>query len=258
LHAAYELGIASFDTAPDFGSAEQRIGAFLRDQNLYEEVAICTRLPTLAAVDTGRIEQQVEDHLTASLRRLGSDIIDTYLVRSGADVRTHGQALVDVLAHQRLKGRVLSVGICVSGPAELSLFEEYPELGVVEHPFSLLDRRLLVEGWSERLATGGTRLRLKNAALNGLLAAPMTGASGSRAADRPVLEKLTEILARFDMTPDDAALPFALAIDPDSVVVNADTIDELESLAASAHTVLPQQVLSELQRELPAEHLLHG
>lgn len=256
LHAAYDLGIVSFDTAPEFGSAEQRIGTFLRDQNLQEEVAICTRLPSLAAADTARIEQEVEDHLTASLRRLRSDIVDTYLVHDAADVRRHGQALVDVLAHQRHKGRVLGVGVCVADPAELALPEEYPELGVVQHPFSLLDRRLLTGGWSERLAAGGTRLHLRGAMLQGLLAMAPNDVPAARAAARPSLGKLIAILARFGLTPAEAALPFALSIDPDCVIVTADTIGELETLTESARRELSDELLAALDSELPLEYVL--
>lgn len=251
LHSAYELGIPSFDTSPDYGLAEQRIGGFLRDQNLHEEVAICTKLPSLAAVDQRRVEQQVEDHLTASLRRLRSDVVDTCLVHDIADLRRHGQALVDALVHQRDKGRVLAIGVAVDDPADLALLEEYPEVGVVQHPFSLLDRRLAAQGWPERLAAGGTRLHVTDALFGGLLAAPAPEIPEPLAAARPVLDALRSLLARFDLRPLDAALPFALSIDPHSVVVAADTIPELETLVASASGVLPAELYAAIECELP-------
>lgn len=251
LHAAYELGISSFDTSPDYGHAEQRIGTFLRDQNLHEEIAICTTLPSLAAVDPRRIEQQVEDHLTASLRRLRSDVIDAYLVHRISDLARHGQALVDALAHQRDKGRVLAIGAVVDDPAELALLEEYPELGVVQHPFSLLDRRLSTNGWLERLAVGGTRLNVSDALFQGLLGLPSPDVSGPFAAVRPMLDELRRLLERFGLSPVDAALPFALSIDPDSVVVVADAIPELEAFVTSASAVLPDELHALIERELP-------
>ena len=252
LHAAYDLGIASLDTSPEYGHAEQRVGAFLTDHDLHEEIAICTRLPSLAACDTRRVAQQVEDALTASLRRLQSDIVDTYLIRDAADLERHGQALIDALCHQRDKGRALSIGVSVASPAELALVEEHPDLGVVRHPFSLLDRRLLEGAWPERLAASGTRLQVRSALARGLLAIQAQALTGDLAQARPQLAQLEQVLAGFGLTPASAALPFALAVDPDSVVVGAETIEQLEALVATASTPLPEDLLAVVEREVPA------
>src|SRR3970040_911181 len=219
LHAAYDLGISSIYTAPDYGLAEQRVGAFLRDQNLHEEMASCTKLPSLAKIETARIEQQVEDGLTASLGRLGADVVDTYLIHDSADLTRHGRALIDALCHQRDKGRALSIGVSVYGPDELALLDEYPELGVAQHPFNLLDRRLLAAGWPERLAASGTRLHVRSALLQGLLAMSPEAVSAGLAAARPVLVRLGDSAGRFGLTPATAALAFAFSRDRGSLVV---------------------------------------
>jgi aryl-alcohol dehydrogenase-like predicted oxidoreductase len=251
LHAAYDLGISALDTAPDYGNAEQRVGAFLRDHNLHEEVAICTKLPALAAVETRRIAQYVEDALTASLRRLCADVVDTYLVHDVADITRHGEALIAALCQQRDKGRALSIGACVSSPEELAVLEEYPELGVVEHPFSLLDRRLLDGGWPERLTSSGTRLQVRSALLEGLLALPPEKIPAALADARPALTALREVLGRFALSPVSAALPYALAIDPDSVIVAADTLEQLEAFVKSASMPLPEALFAAIDEECP-------
>jgi aryl-alcohol dehydrogenase-like predicted oxidoreductase len=252
LHAAYDLGIASIDTAPDYGLAEQRVGAFLRDQNLHEAMAICTKLPSLAKIETARVEQQVEDGLTASLRRLRADVVDTYLIHDSADLTRHGRALIDALCHQRDKGRTLSIGVSVYGPDELALLDEYVELGVAQHPFNLLDRRLVAAGWPERLAASGTRLHVRSALLQGLLAMSPEAVPVGLTAARPLLVTLGAMLGRFGLTPATAALPYAFSIDPDCIVVGADTIEHLEGLVASASTVLPEELFVALDRELGA------
>jgi aryl-alcohol dehydrogenase-like predicted oxidoreductase len=67
---------------------------------------------------------------------------------------------------------------------------------------------------------------------------------------RPVLVKLRELLGRFGLTPAAAALPFVLTIDPDCIVVGADTIEHLEALVASASSVLPDELFPALETEL--------
>jgi aryl-alcohol dehydrogenase-like predicted oxidoreductase len=244
LHAAYELGIMAFDTAPEYGNAEQRVGAFLTEFDLHEEIAVSTRLPSLAQVETSRIEQHVEDSLTASLRRLRSDVIDVYFVCSADDLRRHGDVLVDALRHQRDKGRVLTIGLAADSPEELELLEEHPELAVAQHPCNLLDRRLVTAAWPERLAASGTQLQVRRPLSGGLLASMAgSGVDEERAAD---LRRLSELLERYDLTPASAALPFVLSFDPASVVVEAGTIEQLEGIVASATTDLPPELVSEI------------
>jgi hypothetical protein len=172
-------------------------------------------------------------------------------VHQVSDLARHGQALVDALAHQRDKGRVLAIGVAVDDPADLALIEEYPELGVVQHPFSLLDRRLSTNGWPERLAAGGTRLNVSDALFQGLLALRSPDVPEPLAAAGPMLGDLQRLLGRFGLEPVDTALPFALSIDPDSVVVAADTIPELQALVTSANAALPDELYAAIGRELP-------
>lgn len=250
LEAAYDLGIAGFDTAPAYGTAEQRIGRFLSGHDLHDEISICTKLPSLQSIDTARVEQQVEDAMTASLRRLQTDVIDTYLLHDPQDLARHGRTLVDALEHQRRKGRTLRVGVSVYGPDELAWLEEYPELGVVQHPFNLLDRRLLDDGWPRRLAAAGTRLQVRSVLLQGLLAMPLDALPARVPDARQCLETLAAVLEEFALTPATAAVPFALSLEPDGVVIGADTIAQLRALVASTETSLPDELFDVLDRRL--------
>jgi aryl-alcohol dehydrogenase-like predicted oxidoreductase len=66
-----------------------------------------------------------------------------------------------------------------------------------------------------------------------------------------MLGDLQRLLGRFGLEPVDTALPFALSIDPDSVVVAADTIPELQALVTSANAALPDELYAAIGRELP-------
>jgi aryl-alcohol dehydrogenase-like predicted oxidoreductase len=250
LHAAYELGITSFDTAPCYGGAEARIGRFLRGQGLHAEVTLCTKLPSLAGADPAHVEQYVDDAITSSLRRLRTDMIDIYLLHDAADLVRHGRALVDALARQRAKGRTRTVGVSAYRPDELTWVEAYPELGVVQHPFNLLDRRLLGDGCLPRLAASGTRLQVRSVLLQGLLAMPLETIPSAVAGARDAVRTLTAVLARFGLNAAEAAVPFALSANPGSVVVGAETTAQLEAFVTSTATRLPDELLDALASEL--------
>jgi aryl-alcohol dehydrogenase-like predicted oxidoreductase len=250
LHAAYELGITSFDTAPCYGEAEARIGRFLRAHGLREDVTLCTKLPSLSGTDPARIEQRVDDAIISSLRRLRADTIDTYLLHDAADLARYGRALVDALERQRAKGRILNVGVSVYGPDELQWIEKYPELGVVQHPFNLLDRHLLDAGWPARLAARGTQLHVRSVLLQGLLAMPLETIPAAITGAGDAVRALTAVLERFGLDAAAAAVPYALSIDPARVVVGADTTAQLEAFVGSTQTRLPDELLDALDNEL--------
>ena len=121
LQAAVDLGITCLDTSPEYGSAEQRIGAFLHEHDLVDEMAICSKLPRIGEADPGRVAHLVEERLTGTLRRLRSEGVDGYIIEDVEDLRRHGQALVDAMNELRERGRVLDIGVSVYEPDSLEL-----------------------------------------------------------------------------------------------------------------------------------------
>lgn len=256
LQAAVDLGISAFDTAPDYGLAEQRLGAFLDEHDLLDEISICTKLPALGELDSSYLERLVEERLTGSLHRLRSECLDSYLIHDVTDVRRHGDALVEALVRQRDKGRILDIGVSVYEPAELELLADYPELNVVQHPFNLLDRRLLDEDWAGRLRSAGTKLQIRSVLLQGLLAMAPESIPGSMPEARAAVETLTEILGELGVAVPAAAVAYALALDSDRVIVAANSAAQLEELAAAAGLSLQaslDDLLADRLGALPAE-----
>lgn len=249
LQAAYELGIGAFDTEPAPNGSERKVGAFLVEHGLHEEIAVAIKLPSLAAAETARIAQRVEECVIASLRRLCCEVVDTCLIRAASDLERHGEALVDALMRQVDKGRLLALGLVADAPRELGAVETHPDITVVQHPFSLLDRRLLEGSWPTRLAARGVRLQLTRPLCGGLIGTPPAALDPARATARDALVELDRILVEFGLAALDAALPFALSIDPDSVVVTADTRERLERLNAS-QDVLPIEFLAAVEHRL--------
>jgi len=256
LQAAVDLGMSAFDTSPDFGLAEQRLGAFFDEHDLVDEISICTKLPALGELDAGSLERIVEERLTGSLHRLRCECLDSYLIHDIADLRKHGDALVDALVRQRAKGRILDIGVSVYGPAELELLADFPELNVVQHPYNLLDRRLPDQDWVGTLRSAGTKLQIRSVLLQGLLAMEPTSIPGSMPAARTAVESLTEILSELGLALPGAAVAFALALDPDRVIVAANSAAQLDELAVAADLRLPDaldELLEQRLGALPAE-----
>jgi len=252
LQAAVDLGISALDTAPDYGLAEQRLGVFLDEHDLLNEISICTKLPALGDLHSSGIGRQVEERLTGSLHRLRCDCIDSYLVHDVADLRRHGDALVDALLQQREKGRVLDIGVSVYAPAELELLADHPELDVVQHPFSVLDRRLQDQDWVARLRSAGTKLQIRSVLLQGLLAMQPDSIPAPMSKARIAVETLAEIFGELGLELPGAAVAFALALDADRVIIAANSAAQLEELTTAAGQQIPDSLADLLVQRLDA------
>jgi len=252
LQTAIDLGLSALDTAPDYGLAEQRVGEFIAGHELEGEIRVTTKLPSLGAIDAARVAHTVEERLTGSLRRLRCDYVDVYLLHDVADLARHGERLVDALARQRDRGRVLEIGVSLYDPEELERVEEFPDLTVVQHPFNLLDRRLLGGDWLQRLRVRGMRLQIRSVLLQGLLGMSPDQLPESMAAARHALMTLRELLAQRGLTLPEAAIAFAASLDTDRVIIGAHSSAELEQSIEAFDSTLPDDLHAALDAALGA------
>ncbi|MGD8323900.1 MAG: aldo/keto reductase [Gammaproteobacteria bacterium] len=254
LQSAVDHGITALDTAPDYGLAEQRVGAFLRQHDLENEISVTTKLPAIGTVEARRLEHIVEQRLISSLQRLRCEFVDVYLIHDFADLKRYQKRLVEALLRQRERGRVLDVGVSVYDPDELELVAEYPDLTVVQHPCNLLDRRLLHSDWLARLRANGTKLQIRSILLQGLLAIP-SGDIPERMSDaRAAVATLQDVLANLAVSLPEAAVAFAVSLDADRVIVAADSAAQLDALLAGIDIELPDgldDALETMLAELP-------
>jgi len=114
LEAALDLGVTVFDTAPAYGTSEERLRPFLRAHR--DELLICTKAGEQFGDDGSVYDfrpQAIRRSCEQSLRRLGCDKIDFLLLHSDgkdAAILDHGGA-VDALLELRQEGKVERVGI---------------------------------------------------------------------------------------------------------------------------------------------------
>ncbi len=82
LSAMLEMGITAFDTARVYGDSEETVGKWLKEGNLYDKVVILSK-GCHFDVETGKKrvgEKEMREDLETSLRKLGTDHIDIYLL----------------------------------------------------------------------------------------------------------------------------------------------------------------------------------
>lgn len=110
-----ELGVNFFDTAISYqgGTGEEYLGRILRDLARREDVVVATKFPprTQAEIDAGISgSQHVQNMLDQSLKNLGMDYIDLYIVHSW-DYNTPIFDILDGLNNAVTLGKVRAIGI---------------------------------------------------------------------------------------------------------------------------------------------------
>lgn len=144
LRAAADQGVTHVDTARAYELSEQRIGNALA-RGLSEHLGVVTKvrpLSDLPADADPRWEQEAVDASVAtSLRQLRTSSVDALLAHRAADWLRPGVRSRMVV--HRESGTCRLVGASLSTPAELLTLLRDEEVGYVQLPFNLLDRRWL-------------------------------------------------------------------------------------------------------------------
>ncbi|GAA4648476.1 aldo/keto reductase [Kistimonas scapharcae] len=114
LAQARELGINLLDTAPAYGSSEERLGHLIADDRA--SWVICTKVGEEFENGESRFDftpEHLRFSIERSLKRLGTDYLDMVLVHSSGDdvdiIRRYG--CLDVLAELKREGLVRASGM---------------------------------------------------------------------------------------------------------------------------------------------------
>ena len=262
-----DAGGTLVDTSASYadGGAEELLGALLTSTVDRDELVLCTkagvrRTPTGAVVDGSR--GALLASLDASLRRLGTDHVDLFLVQT-PDPRTPLEETASALRLAVSSGRARYVGLANHAGWQVartaSLLENDPGLAAVEAEYSLLQR-----GIEREVLPAAQTLGVGVLAWSPLGRGVLTGKyrrtipADSRAASphlagfvepylqhagAAVVEAVATAAAGLDRAPLEVALAW-LADRPGigAAVVGARTADQLRGSLAATDLVLPPEL----------------
>jgi len=122
LRAAVERGVNTFDTAPVWGDAEERIGAVLEETKA--DALVITRGG--ARLVDGRLQQsfgteELVADCEASLERLGREAIDLWLLHSPGDVTLGQDGWREAIERLEEDGKIRAWGVSVGDAEEARL-----------------------------------------------------------------------------------------------------------------------------------------
>lgn len=229
LDVAAQGGLDLLDTAMAYGDSETRLGhAGTAPWN------IVTKLPGLPEGGAD-VRAWVWSQAEAALGRLQRQSLYGLLLHRPTDLLTpRGAALASVLSDLQREGLVERVGVSIYDPSELSPLLTRLNVGLVQAPFSIVDRRLKTSGWLGTLQQSGVEVHVRSVFLQGVLLQP----SGARPSAFERWAGLWQVWDRWLMetglTPAEACLRFVMShSEIRYAVIGADSAAQLSATIAS-------------------------
>lgn len=238
LELAAANGIDTLDTAIAYGESETCLGEI--GVRGFKLVTKLPAVPDSCADVSGWIQEQV----STSLGRLGIRALYGLLLhRPEQLLGSGGEELYQALQDLKNGGQVQKVGISIYAPSELEALIPQYRFDLVQAPFNLIDRRLHITGWLQRLKDESVEIHTRSAFLQGLLLMPRTAMPLKFAPWSGLWERWHKWLSDHDASAVQACLAFPLAFPAiDHIVVGADSVNQLGQIISAAASNVPSDL----------------
>lgn len=250
LDVAWGAGISSFDTALAYGDSETRIGSWIRSRG--NKPYLVTKVPRMP----GDVEPAgfLRLSIQRSLESLGISYIDGLLMHHADDIRR--PAVIDQLEHFVAAGTIGSYGVSFCDPASALDVIRDLDIGLVQAPMNLFDRRVETSGMLRYCADAGISVYARSVFLQGLFFMSPERIPDELSSARPFLKRLEEFANETQRTlPEVAFCTIRDLPGVTSLVLGAETAAQVQQLVtmsgAPSLTSLEAEALAELASGVP-------
>lgn len=255
LRLATERQCMAIDTARAYGGSEAAVG-LARRSGAGVELPVVTKIRPLSAHTGPEVAAAVRASLTESLSHLDVRHLDTVLLHRASDLHREAGAAVRALRAARHDGLLGRWGASVADPEELTAALAIADLGYVQLPFNVVDRRWLTPRVKRALADRpDVTIAARSTFLQGLLLRP-DAALWPRGAhpDAPTArDALAALAASTERTAAGVCLGYVLA-QPwiHAVVVGVRSAAQLDQIADEiSRGPLTQKEVRDLESSIP-------
>lgn len=255
LDTAGRTGVSVLDTAQSYGDSERLIGE-------YRAQAGASRFHIVSKLAAGH------DYANA----------DAVLKAVEISVRTLGQPLAALLMHDPSQlyrwndgvgaamnacvaaGLAEAAGVSIYTPEEFTCALGIPEIKVIQAPFNVLDRRLLLGGQLDDAIGAGKIVFLRSVFLQGLLLMASENVPERLNSARDVVQRWRDLCARHGINPAAAALKYARLRAPQCITLVGceQPAQLLANVADLEGEGLPESLAQEIDAlPIPPEHVVN-
>ena len=228
---AWKGGITTFDTAPAYGDAEDRLGGWIRRRGMTPHVA--TKLPALADLPDADVAEAVDNAIRESTRCLDQPPA-TYFAHGAADYLR--PAIRGRLHDAAARGAIGAAGVSVYTEAEVSAVIAAGPPDAIQLPLNVFDQRMVSGGALAACASAGITVFARSIFLQGVLLMPADRLPPAFDAMRGPLFDFERICTETNTTRASAALRYVRDLPGvGSTIVGAYALEQLKALIAAAN-----------------------
>ena len=233
LQTALDNGITSFDTSPVYGSSEDLIGNFLKN-NEYPNLTILTKISKIKSKNNhpslDEVKGIVKKSLIASKDRLNVKKISICLLHDPLDMHSFDGFVVKSLKQLKKEGIIEGIGASIYTPNQAKEFLEINELDAIQIPLNLFDTRLIKDGSLTKLKNSGKIIFARSIFLQGLFFLDLDSIPNNMHFAKKPLEKLQMLSSKYGIEIKELAFSFVKDIlEVDSMIIGVDTEEQLKN-----------------------------
>jgi aryl-alcohol dehydrogenase-like predicted oxidoreductase len=228
LDFAYKNGIGTFDTAYNYGDAEEILGEFSETRGVGGKIKIITKLKgNIISESTGEPYDIIAANLDESLKRLKRDYVDGYLFHTPAYIRD--EKLVDCFCKLKEQGLVKNIGVSIYEENDAVYAVKLDAVDYIQVPYSVFDERLDKTDFFQLAKKNGVTVFARSAFLQGLFFMHEEKIPAHLESAKNYLREFDAIIGKYGLSRQQAALLFSLKNDCiDYVVFGVDNVGQLQ------------------------------
>ena len=250
LSYAIDHGIEQFDTASAYGEAEDVLGGYVRAYaDKAAKMNIVSKLKPDAFVNADKKEwaRVAVENANESLRRLGISHFSAYLFHNASFIFDKDAVnALNTVKNERLASRI---GVSIYTPEEAMKALEYHQIGAIQIPYNLFDRRLDKCGFFKKAKEKGVTVYARSSLLQGLAVMDPDNLPERVAFARDYLLEYDAICKSFSVSKLNAAIAYVAQKNGiDYVVFGVDNQQQLEEYISLEHNTLPEEMVKQIDK----------
>jgi len=233
LKLARKNNIDILDTAIAYGKSEEILG-----KAGISGFRVVTKLPELPA-DCDDILCWVEHQVDFSLNRLKQKKLYGLLLHRPQDLLGFGGSeLREALMKLKSDDVVRKIGVSIYGPEDLDMVYGKMKIDLVQAPFNVVDRRMELSGWLDRLKDDGVEVHCRSVFLQGLLLMEQSEMPKKFMRWSGLWEQWKKTLEKYQISPLLACLAYPISLSQvDQIIVGVDSAKQLNEIIDVSSTV---------------------
>ena len=226
-------GIETLDTAIAYGNSEASLGVIGVD-----DFKVITKLPAIPE-NIEDVSSWVKSEVEASLVRLNLQSVYGVLLHQPQDLLgAKGCDLVRALAQLKVDNLTRKIGVSIYAPFELGRLMEACDIDLVQAPFNIIDQRLYVSGWLQKLHDRSVEVHTRSTFLQGLLLIPRAVVPNKFAPWFSLFDQWDSWLLNNDISATQACVCFVKKFaEIDKIVVGVESVKQLDELILASQNL---------------------